>query len=144
MKSEVIRTIPTVGFNVESVDYKNTNFTVWDVGGQNKLRRLWRHYFQNTHGIIFVIDSSDRDRIQEASTELRNMLFDTELQDAVLLVFANKQDLPVAMTPSEVADTLFLHEIKDRKWHIQGVCAIKGTGLFDGFDWLCNEISDNK
>lgn len=84
------------GFNVETVEYKNISFTVWDVGGQDKIRPLWRHYFQNTQGIIFVVDSNDRDRVVEAREELQRMLNEDELRDASLLVFANKQDLPVS------------------------------------------------
>ena len=86
------------GFNVETVEYKNIQFTVWDVGGQDKIRPLWRHYFQNTQGIIFVVDSNDRDRVVEAREELQRMLNEDELRDALLLVFANKQDLPVGHT----------------------------------------------
>lgn len=86
------------GFNVETVEYKNIQFTVWDVGGQDKIRPLWRHYFQNTQGIIFVVDSNDRDRVVEAREELQRMLNEDELRDAMLLVFANKQDLPVSYT----------------------------------------------
>lgn len=77
---------------------------MWDVGGQDKIRPLWRHYFQNTQGIIFVVDSNDRDRIVEAREELQRMLNEDELRDAILLVFANKQDLPVSdavLQPSE-------------------------------------------
>ncbi|CAD6569832.1 MAG: hypothetical protein ASARMPREDX12_003088 [Alectoria sarmentosa] len=91
---EIVTTIPTIGFNVETVEYKNIQFTVWDVGGQDKIRPLWRHYFQNTQGIIFVVDSNDRDRVVEAREELQRMLNEDELRDALLLVFANKQDLP--------------------------------------------------
>lgn len=87
----------STGFNVETVEYKNIQFTVWDVGGQDKIRPLWRHYFQNTQGIIFVVDSNDRDRIVEAREELQRMLNEDELRDALLLVFANKQDLPVGL-----------------------------------------------
>lgn len=87
------------GFNVETVEYKNIQFTVWDVGGQDKIRPLWRHYFQNTQGIIFVVDSNDRDRVAEAREELQRMLNEDELRDALLLVFANKQDLPVWTLP---------------------------------------------
>ncbi|KAJ7422594.1 hypothetical protein WISP_37270 [Willisornis vidua] len=79
-------------FNVETVEYKNISFTVWDVGGQDKIRPLWRHYFQNTQGLIFVVDSNDRERVNEAREELMRMLAEDELRDAVLLVFANKQD----------------------------------------------------
>jgi ADP-ribosylation factor protein 1 len=87
---EVVTTIPTIGFNVETVDYKNISFTVWDVGGQDKIRLLWRHYYQNTQGLIFVVDSNDRDRIDDAREELHKMLSEEELKEAVLLVFANK------------------------------------------------------
>jgi len=95
---EIVTTIPTIGFNVETVEYKNINFTVWDVGGQDKIRPLWRHYFQNTQGLIFVVDSNDRDRAAEARDELHRMLNEDELRDAVLLVFANKQVLRIAPT----------------------------------------------
>lgn len=71
---EIVTTIPTIGFNVETVEYKNISFTVWDVGGQDKIRPLWRHYYQNTQGLIFVVDSSDVKRIQEAENELANMV----------------------------------------------------------------------
>ncbi|KAL4866465.1 ADP-ribosylation factor family-domain-containing protein [Aspergillus spectabilis] len=98
---EIVTTIPTIGFNVETVEYKNIQFTVWDVGGQDKIRPLWRHYFQNTQGIIFVVDSNDRDRIVEAREELQRMLNEDELRDALLLVFANKQDLPVRTPESQ-------------------------------------------
>jgi ADP-ribosylation factor protein 1 len=99
---------PCLGFNVETVEYKNIQFTVWDVGGQDKIRPLWRHYFQNTQGIIFVVDSNDRDRIVEAREELQRMLNEDELRDAILLVFANKQDLPVCCLPP--AATIASHD----------------------------------
>merc|ERR1719197_2217196 len=60
---EVVHTIPTIGFNVETVTYKNVNMTIWDVGGQTKIRPLWRHYYQNIDGIIFVVDSNDKERM---------------------------------------------------------------------------------
>ena len=103
---EIVTTIPTIGFNVETVEYKNICFKVWDVGGQDKIRPLWRHYFQNTQGLIFVVDSNDRERIQEGTEELQKMLQEDELRDAVLLLFANKQDLPNAMAISEMTDKL--------------------------------------
>ncbi|XKL65795.1 hypothetical protein PGB90_009215 [Kerria lacca] len=138
---EIVTTIPTIGFNVESVEYKNICFTVWDVGGQDKIRPLWRHYFQNTQGLIFVVDSNDRDRISEAEKELHNMLREDELRDAVLLVFANKQDLPNAMTASELTEKLGLGHLRNRQWFIQATCATQGQGLYEGLDWLSNELS---
>lgn len=138
---EIVTTIPTIGFNVETVEYKNICFTVWDVGGQDKIRPLWRHYFQNTQGLIFVVDSNDRERIQEGATVLQNMLQEDELQDAVLLLFANKQDLPNAMAISEMTDKLGLQSLRNRTWYVQATCATQGTGLYEGLDWLSNELS---
>ena len=138
---EIVTTIPTIGFNVETVEYKNINFTVWDVGGQDKIRPLWRHYFQNTQGLIFVVDSNDRERIGEAAEELTKMLNEDELRDAVLLVFCNKQDLPNAMSVAEVTDKLGLHQLRSRKWYIQSTCATSGDGLYEGLDWLSNTLA---
>jgi ADP-ribosylation factor protein 6 len=86
-----------VGFNVETVTYKNVKFNVWDVGGQDKIRPLWRHYYTGTQGLVFVVDSQDRERIDEAKQELHRILSDREMKECLLLVFANKQDLPGGM-----------------------------------------------
>ncbi|KAI9171549.1 putative ADP-ribosylation factor [Paramyrothecium foliicola] len=137
---EIVTTIPTIGFNVETVEYKNIQFTVWDVGGQDKIRPLWRHYFQNTQGIIFVVDSNDRDRIVEAREELQRMLNEDELRDAILLVFANKQDLPNAMNAAEITDKLGLHSLRQRAWYIQSTCATSGDGLYEGLEWLATTL----
>lgn len=137
---EVVTTIPTIGFNVETVEYKNINFTVWDVGGQDKIRLLWRHYYQNTQGLIFVVDSNDHDRVDDAREELQKMLAEEELKEAVVLVFANKQDLQGAMAPAEVIEKLALPSLKGRLWHIQGCCATSGDGLYEGLDWLAKNI----
>merc|ERR1712107_657583 len=138
---EIVTTIPTIGFNVETVEYKNICFTVWDVGGQDKIRPLWRHYFQNTQGLIFVVDSNDRESITEAQEELQKMLQEDELREATLLVFANKQDLPNAMTASELTDKLGLQNLRNRRWYIQATCAVQGHGLYEGLDWLSSELS---
>ncbi|KAL0887737.1 hypothetical protein Bca101_011720 [Brassica carinata] len=89
-------------FNVEKVEYINVTFTVWDVGGQEKLRPLWRHYFNNTDG------------------------------------------LRGAMSPREVCEGLGLFDLKNRKWHIQGTCALRGDGLYEGLDWLSSTLKDVK
>merc|ERR1712193_489855 len=78
MLGEVVTTIPTIGFNVETVEYKNLSFTVWDVGGQDKIRPLWRHYYQGTNCLIYVVDSNDRDRVEDAKEELSKMLNEDE------------------------------------------------------------------
>ena len=143
---KVVTTIPTIGFNVETVEYKNISFTVWDVGGQDKIRPLWRHYYQNTQGLIFVVDSNDSDRIDAARDEMHRMLNEDELRDAVLLVFANKQDLPNAMSAAEMTDKLGLHGLRPsyRQWYIQACCATTGDGLYEGLDWLSATLVKSK
>ncbi|XDV51197.1 hypothetical protein PO909_020122 [Leuciscus waleckii] len=138
---EVVTTIPTIGFNVETVDYNNISFTVWDVGGQTKIRGLWKYYYQYTEGLIFVVDTSDHDRIETAAEELKMMLEEDEMRDAVLLVLANKQDLPKAMTVSELTDRLGLHTLRGRQWFVQATCAVQGSGLYEGLDWLSDQLS---
>ncbi|KAH9727954.1 ADP-ribosylation factor B1B [Citrus sinensis] len=178
---EVLSTVPTIGFNVEKVQYKNVIFTVWDVGGQEKLRPLWRHYFNNTDGLIYVVDSLDRERIGKAKQEFQAIIKDPFMLNSVILVFANKQDMFVywiqspsadffaagclammvvhfvmivkpsvaatlvkkgAMTPMEVCEGLGLFDLKNRKWHIQGTCALKGDGLYEGLDWLASTLKE--
>lgn len=118
--------------------YKNVKFNVWDVGGQDKIRPLWRHYYTGTQGLVFVVDSQDRERIDEAKQELHRILSDREMKECLLLVFANKQDLPggaydlgprepviisystldLAMSPAEVTEQLGLHRMRDRSWYV--------------------------
>ncbi|KAL7677389.1 hypothetical protein ACOME3_003626 [Neoechinorhynchus agilis] len=141
---EIVTTIPTIGFNVETVEYKNISFTVWDVGGQDKIRPLWRHYYQNTQGLIFVVDSNDRERVTEAKDELMRMVQEDELRDAILLIFANKQDLPNAMSAAEITDKLGLHSLRNRNWYIQATCATTGDGLYEGLDWMSNQLRSTK
>ncbi|GLV43111.1 ADP ribosylation factor 6 [Carabus blaptoides fortunei] len=129
-----VTTIPTVGFNVETVTYKNVKFNVWDVGGQDKIRPLWRHYYTGTQGLIFVVDCADRDRIDEARQELHRIINDREMRDAIILIFANKQDLPDAMKPHEIQEKLGLTRIRDRNWYVQPSCATTGDGLYEGID----------
>ncbi|KAJ8518344.1 hypothetical protein ONZ45_g4567 [Pleurotus djamor] len=138
---EVVSTIPTIGFNVETVQYKNIKFQVWDLGGQSSIRPYWRCYFPNTAAIIYVIDASDTDRLTTSKTELLTMLSEEELRGVPLLVFCNKQDMPNALKPEEISEKLGLAGgEKSRPWSVRGSCATKGEGLEEGLDWLVNEI----
>ncbi|VAI23959.1 unnamed protein product [Triticum turgidum subsp. durum] len=107
---EIVTTIPTI-----KLWSTRTSASLSGMSGV-KIRPLWRHYFQNTQGLIFVVDSNDRDRVVEARDELHRMLNEDELRDAVLLVFANKQDLPNAMNAAEITDKLGLHSLRQRHW----------------------------
>eukprot|EP00759_Apiculatamorpha_spiralis_P057064 PhF_6_TR8410/c0_g1_i1/m.13139/K07937/ARF1; ADP-ribosylation factor 1 len=134
--NEVVTTIPTIGFNVETLEYKNLKMTVWDVGGQDKLRGLWHHYFTNCDGVIFVVDSADVERLPKAAEELHKLLDHDDLRTASLLVYANKQDVRGARTPAEIAAALGLNTLQKRQWHVQPAVGVTGQGLYEGLDKL--------
>ena len=133
--------IPTIGFNVEAIEYKNLTLTVWDIGGQDKIRPLWRHYYSDTQGVIFVVDSNDSERVELAKTELHTLLDQFELRDATVLVYANKQDLPNAIPPAKLVHALDLNSLRGKKWYIQACCGTTGDGLYEGLEWLSDNIS---
>ena len=141
---QVVKTSSTIGFNVEALDYKGIEFTVWDVGGKDKIRVLWQHYYQNTDGLIFVVDSSDKDRIEDAAKELKKMLAYEELKDCPVLVMANKQDLNGALPTGEVTEKLGMMEIKGRTWLVQGTSATTRQGLKEGLDWMADVLLKKK
>jgi len=141
---EIVTTIPTIGFNVETVNYKSLSMTVWDVGGQTKIRALWRHYYQNSDALIFVVDSNDTERFAEARESLSDVLSDDLLRDIPLLIFANKSDLPNAAAPSVIADKLHLHSLSTHKWYIQSTSAPTGEGLYEGLNWLSDVLNSKK
>ncbi|KAM9296328.1 uncharacterized protein PAF06_017236 [Gastrophryne carolinensis] len=135
--NETVCTIPTIGFNVETVEpIPNVMFTVWDVGGQSRIRPLWRHYFSNTDGLVFVVDSTDAERFPEARMELQSILEDDLMRGVPFLVLANKQDLPGARQPVEVEEELGLTKIQGHQWHVHGCCATAGDGLVEGLEVL--------
>lgn len=133
-------TIPTIGFNVESLQYKNLDLTVWDIGGQHKIRRLWRHYLEGAHAVIFVVDSADSARIETARQELMALSAEPHLRDAKFLVFANKQDLPEHLKPERIVELLGLSQLR-QEWHLTPSVALTGAGLYRGMDWLAARLN---
>jgi len=137
---EAVETVPTIGFNVETVQHLKLSLTVFDCGGQAKLRELWAHYFINNDGLIFVIDCSDRNRLEEASEELHRVLLSDHMSEVPLLIYANKSDGKEALSADELATALNLvQEVKSRprQFHIQPSVAKTGAGIADGLSWLC-------
>uniref|UniRef100_A0A7S3VGK6 Uncharacterized protein n=1 Tax=Dunaliella tertiolecta TaxID=3047 RepID=A0A7S3VGK6_DUNTE len=141
---EIVATIPTIGFNVETVTYKNIKFQVWDLGGQTSIRPYWRCYYPNTQAIIYVVDSTDHERIGTSREEFHAILDEDELKDSLILVYANKQDLPGALSDAQIAEGLGLYSIKNRTWAIFKTSAVKGEGLTEGLDWLSNALKTKR
>jgi len=134
---------PTQGFNIKSVQSTGFKLNVWDIGGQRKIRPYWRNYFENTDVLIYVIDSSDRKRFDETNQELSELLEEDKLHGVPLLIFANKQDLLNAARASEITEGLSLHQIRDRKWQIQGCSAYTKEGVKEGLDWVSKAVEKN-
>jgi len=140
-QNEFVQTIPTIGFNVETVEYRHLKFTIWDVGGQHKLRPLWRHYYLNTQALIYVVDSSNIARMTEAYNELAKLLQEKELKEASLLILANKQDVEGCLSIEDMTAQFSLFKLCcSRSWHIQACDATNGAGLADGLEWLSHQL----
>ncbi|KAK2947648.1 putative ADP-ribosylation factor J [Blattamonas nauphoetae] len=137
---EITSVAPTTGFNVKTVQHAGLTMNVWDIGGQKAIRKYWKRYFKNADCIIFVVDSTDQPRLEEAAVEFSQLLTEPELKGHPILVFANKQDLSGASTAAEVATALDLVTISDRPWQIQGCSAKTGEGIEAGLQWLLKSL----
>lgn len=139
---EVIVTEPTIGSNVEEVAHKNIKLQVWDLGGQESLRNAWDAYFSATDAVIYVIDSADDSQVQASQAEFLNLLVHNELKDALILVFANKAEMPTARSVSELVDMYGFGDVREHEWFIQPCCALTGEGLSEGLDWLASRLTE--
>ncbi|KIR62479.1 hypothetical protein I312_103218 [Cryptococcus bacillisporus CA1280] len=140
----VVASAPTVGSNHEIYDYKGVRFGLIDIGGQTSLRSSWNQYFNGTEAVILVIDSCDGPRLGLVKQELMKIVADESLSTALLLVLANKQDLPVSqgrLTPAQVSEALGLTDLREREWQIMGCSALTGAGLMEGMDWLVTKLA---
>jgi len=136
---------PTQGFNIKSVKTSNgVQLHVWDIGGQRAIRPYWKNYFEQVEVLVYVIDSTDRKRLEETGLELEELLQEEKLCGVPVLVFANKQDLVNAQDPDEICQSLGLHTIRDRAWQIQGSSAKTGEGLEEGMGWAVKIVSGSK
>ncbi|KFY27824.1 hypothetical protein V491_00729 [Pseudogymnoascus sp. VKM F-3775] len=139
MGEDVNTVSPTLGFIIKTIDYEGYKLNIWDVGGQKTLRSYWRNYFEKTDALIWVVDATDRLRIEDCRAELHGLLQEERLSGASLLVFANKTDVNGCMDETEIQEGLRLEEIRSHKWHIIRCSAVTGTNLNEGLAWVVND-----
>ena len=132
---------PTLGFNIKTLQYQDFKLNVWDVGGQTTIRSYWRNYFEQTDGLIWVVDSTDKMRLEDCKKELQSLLKQEKLVGATLLIFCNKQDIEGALTGNEIKKFLELENMETRHWGIIPCSAKSGEGLLEGIDWLVYDIA---
>ncbi|CAI5443723.1 unnamed protein product [Caenorhabditis angaria] len=131
---------PTLGFDIKTVHFKEYQLNLWDVGGQKSLRSYWKNYFESTDALIWVVDSSDRERLNQCSEELKKLLGEEKLAGATLLVLANKSDLTSAIDVETISEVLDLKSIKSHHWKIFSCCALSGDNrLVQSINWLCDD-----
>ena len=133
---EVTTVSPTVGFNVHTVTFMNVTITAWDVGGEDKLRPLYRQYYPGAHSLLFVLDASDHARLSKAKDEFTLLLAEPELSKLPILVFVNKSDLPTSLTIPEAVEFLELPALRRREWFAQSCNTVTGEGLSEGIEWV--------
>ena len=138
--NEGAATIPTIGFNSETIKYGRLTFSMFDIGGQNNLRGLWHHYYENCNAVVFVIDASDNTRFQEAKDEIYKLNKHPLLANIPFLFFANKQDLELSINSNVLTTKMELLKIRTREWKIVDSVATEGNGINDGFDWLSKNL----
>ncbi|RKO97094.1 hypothetical protein CXG81DRAFT_26415 [Caulochytrium protostelioides] len=140
---EDISTIsPTLGFNIKSLQHGAYLLNCWDVGGQTSLRSYWRNYFEATDGLVWVVDSADRpDRLEQCRKELHALLQEERLAGASLLILANKQDVPTALSSEQLATFLHLDDIQGHHWQVMACSAVTGAGCAEGIDWVVDDIA---
>ncbi|EKE41229.1 hypothetical protein ENUP19_0085G0134 [Entamoeba nuttalli] len=134
--------IPTIGFGVESFEYNDICFSLWEVKEKDKTKPLWKDYYTYSDGIIFVIDSTNtKDQLVQAKNLLNQILKFKELEGIPLLIYINKYDLLQDKNVADITNQLGLNQIKGREWYCQSSCAINGDGLYEGLDWLSSKIN---
>ncbi|KJE91353.1 ADP-ribosylation factor [Capsaspora owczarzaki ATCC 30864] len=138
---DISETSPTLGFNIETLEYNGYRLNVWDVGGQKSIRSYWRNYFESTDGIVWVIDSADPRRFEDCKRELHALLQEERLAGASLLVFANKQDIAGASSLEEISQALALSGIASHHHSLQRCSAVTGEHLLEGIEWIVQDIA---
>ncbi|CAM9276451.1 unnamed protein product [Phaeothamnion confervicola] len=144
-KAETFEVTPTVGFQMEEFEKNRLRFTIFDMSGQSRYRTLWEHYYREADAVLFVLDSTDAIRMCVAREELDQLLAHPDLQGpSPILFFANKMDLPGAMTPVQIMGALELERIKNKPWHIAASNAVTGEGIDAAMSWLAERLTRYK
>ncbi|XP_022984611.1 ADP-ribosylation factor-related protein 1-like isoform X1 [Cucurbita maxima] len=138
------RIVPTVGLNIGRLEVLNAKLVFWDLGGQPGLRSIWEKYYEEAHAVIYVIDAACPSKFEDSKSALEKVLRHEDLQGAPLLVFANKQDLPEAVSAEELSRYLDLKKLDERVCMFEAVSGYDGMGIKESVEWLVNIMERSK
>jgi len=139
-EKQTMEVAATVGFHIDQFKKGSLTFTVFDMAGAGRYRNLWSEHYKDAEAVVFVVDSADKFRLVVAKDEIDAMLAHPGLRKCPILFFANKKDLPTALSPVEIAQALNLDDIKDRAWQIVPSNGLTGEGVDKGTDWLAEKL----
>lgn len=142
-QEKIKTTEPTQGVNIKTIIQEGFTINVWDIGGQKDLRQYWSAYYDDCDAILYVVDSSDEERLTECNDQLKTLMKEEKLKKVPLLVYANKSDLKNVFEADEIVERLELNEIVDRDWSLYACSALKGFGIMEGLKWLMEKVSEN-
>ncbi|PYH95439.1 ARF/SAR superfamily [Aspergillus ellipticus CBS 707.79] len=142
MREDVTTVSPTLGFIIKTIDFDGYRLNIWDVGGQKTLRSYWKNYFEKTDTLVWVVDATDRLRVEDCRAELAGLLLEERLMGASLLVFLNKTDVEGCMDENEVRERLSLDSIVTHEWTIFPCSAMTGRNLHEGLGWVVQDAKD--
>jgi ADP-ribosylation factor-like protein 2 len=135
---------PTLGFDIKTLNYQDFQLNIWDIGGQETLRSYWRNYFENTDAILWVIDTSDKDRLLDCKRELSKLITEEKLLGCPICIMCNKRDLKNSLSDKEISEIMQLQDlIVNRHYVLKSCCGITGDGLEDCIQWTMKEINQS-
>ena len=144
MKEDLSKVAPTFGFEIKTVRYRDFRLDFWDIGGQKSIRPYWQNCFEQTDAVMWVVDSTDIQRLPACRQELFELMTQSRLHFIPLLVLANKQDLAAAKEKAEIEMFLSLHKLKKNRWLVSRTSAYKNKGIDEGIDWLLSQVQKQR
>ncbi|KAI8066328.1 ADP-ribosylation factor family-domain-containing protein [Gongronella butleri] len=140
------RIAPTVGLNIGRIEIQSSKLKFWDLGGQRDLQSIWERYYTECHAILFVVDSTDKRRLEECKDIFETMVTNDLVEGVPILMLANKQDIPDALRVEDIKEVFNKIAVKlgARDSRVLPISAISGNGVHEAIDWLIKRLHRNK
>ena len=144
--NESLKILPSIGIHIETIVYKDIlNIISWDLGGASRMRELFKIFYPDTDGLIIVVDSADKERLDYEGKDFFDFLLEEEeLKNCPLLIMANKKDMKDTLSLKEISERFEMENYDNRKWCIKGVSGKTNEGLEESLLWIISSIKEQK